>query len=211
MYYDERQINLETDEQEMLWRYIYRHSGLSKARFRSLILPTSELVTFKEGEHIPCTEHFYIILDGLVKTDVIHDEVPNVKHKIKMTSGEMFPLVHMYLNYMPRESFFNRSAMKTTAASKTVRAFAIPVDGLKDISVNPDARDAWTAILIVSLAEIAERPYVDAAAGNVSNKDNSNSKDNDNLLANIINPLFNPLHPSEEPVPLLKHGSRITA
>ena len=38
MYYDERSINFPTKESEMLWRFFYRHSGLSKAQFQALVL-----------------------------------------------------------------------------------------------------------------------------------------------------------------------------
>jgi hypothetical protein len=117
LYYDERRIESLTNDQEKLWRYIYRHSGLSKGRFKHLVVPTLKLLTFEEGESIHIVDNFYIILDGMVKADVAHLETMDVTHKIKMFSGEMFPLIHMYLNYMPRENFFGRSGMTCVASS----------------------------------------------------------------------------------------------
>jgi hypothetical protein len=189
MYYDERRIESLTDDQEKLWRYIYRHSGLSKAQFKHLIVPTLKLLTFEEGESIPIMDNFYVILDGVIKADVAHLETTDVIHKIKMFSGEMFPLVHMYLDYMPRLNLFGRSAMICVASSKQVRVYAIPVKTLRALGVHPDARDCWIAMMIAALAVIAERPYKDTST--------------DSFLTSEINSLFDPLHPCEEPEPLL--------
>jgi hypothetical protein len=190
MYYDERRIEALTDDQEKLWRYIYRHSGLSKAQFKHLIVPTLKLLTFEEGESIPILDNFYVILDGMIKADVAHLETPDATHaKVKMFSGAMFPLVHMYLDYMPRQNFFGRSAMICVASSKQVRVYVIPVKTLRALAVHPDARDCWIAMIIAALAVIAERPYKDT--------------NTDSFLTSEIDSLFDPLHPSEEPEPLL--------
>ncbi len=91
--YDERQIEL-TEEQEALWRFIYRHSGLSKAQFQTMLCPHVELVEFEKGDSIPVTGKFYIVLDGVVAADA--NQVGTMKtHSMPIVSGEMFPLQYM--------------------------------------------------------------------------------------------------------------------
>jgi hypothetical protein len=223
MYYDERHIDLDTEEQEMLWRFFYRHSGLSKAQFQALILPHLELTTFREGDTIPCLDHFYIILDGMVVFDVIHEETPHKTHKIRLASGDMFPLLHIYKNYMPLKSFFHRSAMRNAIVeSPTSRAFSIPLEQLEAMAVHPHARDAWTAMLIATLAEIAERQYTNrrfrrsndhqngdgvvVAASRTAHRLSSGEgfRGRSSSTGEDANhPLFGPLSPSEEPDSLL--------
>lgn len=93
IFYDERKIEL-TEEQEALWRYIYRHSGLSKVQFHRLLCPHVELVEFRKGDPIAVTGKFFIVLDGVVAADA--NQVGTMKkHSIPITSGEMFPLQYM--------------------------------------------------------------------------------------------------------------------
>jgi hypothetical protein len=140
MYYDERHIPL-TEEQEALWRYVYRHSGLSKAQFKSLIAPELKLQMFERGEAIPTADHFYVIFDGIVGAHVKHLG-SGVKREIRMFSGEMFPLEHLYIDYVPQESVFTRSRLRPVAETK-VRVYSLPVSVMKSLSNNPDARDSW--------------------------------------------------------------------
>lgn len=224
MYYDERHIDLDTEEQEMLWRFFYRHSGLSKAQFQALMLTHLQLKTFREGDILPIVDHFYIILDGMVAFDVIHEETPHKTHKIRLASGDMFPLLHIYKNYMPRKSLFHRSAMKNAIVeSPTSRVFSIPLERLEDMAVHPHARDAWTAMLIASLAEIAERQYTNRRFRGSNDHPNGDgvvvaaSRTAHRLTLgksfhgcsssttgeDAHHPLFGPLSPSEEPDPLL--------
>lgn len=70
-----------------------------------------------------------------------------------------------------------------------MRVYAIPAKTLGELAAHPDARDCWIAMVIAALAVIAERPYKDT--------------NTDSFLESNINSLFDPLHPSEEPEPLL--------
>jgi hypothetical protein len=104
--YDERTIEL-TVEQEALWRFIYRHSGLSKAQFQTLLCPHVELVQFRKGDSIPVTGKFYIVLDGIVAA--VANQVGTMKtHSMTIVSGEMFPLQYMYVIVSVRRRAISR-------------------------------------------------------------------------------------------------------
>jgi len=195
MHRDERPITL-TDDQEKLWRYIYRHSGLSRLLFFNLIVPTLKLITFEQGEDIPVADHFYIILEGMVTAETVHDET-GTKAKMKIFSGEMFPVAHIYNNYMNRDSYYGRQFMEPVAASKTVKAFVMPVETLHSMTFNPKANDAWKAMLIATLAQIAEAPYKDFS----EHPTESVIASNDAEMSTTVNKLFDPLDASEEPDP----------
>ena len=230
MYYDERPISF-PQEFDMLWRFFYRHSGLSRAQFQALMIPHLELKTFREGDLIPCKDHFYILLDGMVLMNIVHKEVPSKTHTIRLASGDMFPLLYIYKNYVPRKAIFHRSAIgDPRVESTTVRAFCISLNQLERMAVNPHARDAWTSLLIASLAEIAERQYLPNQNNNNNNGSGENIIDGSRTAKRLssgqipsttqqqhnqqqqqqqqrqqeyFHPLFGPLAPSEEPDPLL--------
>lgn len=225
LYWDERHIDLETPEQEMLWRFFYRHSGLSKAQFRALLLPHLQLHQFAQGDVISCSQQLYILLDGLVVCDIVHRNHPSKTHKIRLASGDMFPLLHIYRNCVSRKAIFHRSNVKNPRVESPdgARAFSIPTTALETMQGHPDARTAWTVILIASLAEIAERQYAHDA--NTVHANNTNDHDgvlDGSLTAQRLSAcvdewtssspeephykyhrLFQPLAPSEEPDPLL--------
>ena len=90
---DERKVAL-TEEQLPLWRYIYRHSGLSKVQFQTMLCPHVELVEFRQGDPILVTGKFFIVLDGIVAAEANHVGTMK-KHSINIVSGEMFPLQYM--------------------------------------------------------------------------------------------------------------------
>ena len=212
IYYDERRIEFETEEFEMLWRFFYRHSGLSKAQFQAMVLPHLQLQSFREGDHIPCQDHLYIILDGMVQSDIVHEDLPSKKHKIRLASGDMFPLLHIYKNYVPHKAIFHRSAIHDPVVeTNLLRAFSIPLKQMEEMASNPNARDAWTAMLIAATAEIAERQYTNSFSGDESAVRESRTakrlSSNENLANDNSNskhhPLFGPLSASEEPDPLL--------
>ena len=135
MYYDEREIHM-TEEQEALWRYIYRHSGLSKAQFQYLICPTLQLQTFRKGSPIPTNDWVYIVYDGIVESKVAH-LTSGVVQNVEMFSGELFPIENVYMDYCSHERIFRRRRMHPIAATATVRLYAIPTETLKALSTNP--------------------------------------------------------------------------
>jgi hypothetical protein len=218
--YDERHIELPSEEHEMLWRYFYRHSGLSRVQFEALILPHLKLVVFSEGESIPCKDNFYMILDGTVVCNIYHESAPGQPQRLRLASGDMFPLRHISQNYTPRMSVFHKTVVFNPSAESTLcRAFSISRTQLEAMAVHPHARDAWTALLIATLAEIAEQKYtkegvvvdLEANANQGSARGGSvvldSSRHSDSIAtSSLYHPLFGPLDPSEEPDPLLAGG-----
>lgn len=206
IYYDERRIEL-PEELAMLWRYIYRHSGLSKNKFHSLICPTLRVLTFEAGEAIPTDGMFYILRDGVVGGEVVH-QTTLAREDVRLFSGEMFPLKHMHIDYMPRDNVFTRSIFEPVAVTRAT-LYGIPRTTLKDLSNDHQTKDAWMALLIASLAEIAERPGKKERRSDVSNGDgDAEAVAGDDTTAGRRNPLFLPLHPSEEPDPLMAGSTR---
>lgn len=195
IYMDERKIDLNDDE-AALWRYFYRHSGLSQ--FKALLSPTLKVLTFKKGEEIPTKKFIYVILDGLVEGDIRHK--CGKEERITLRSGELFPLEAMAVNYMPQETVFSRSWL-TPKAHTDVKIFAIPTETSKAFSRDHNARDAWMTMLIVPKSEIAERPF----RGNEidSKEDDSIFLAPENELLPERNPIFDPLEEEEEPYSLL--------
>eukprot|EP00529_Nitzschia_sp_RCC80_P031522 CAMPEP_0113448334 /NCGR_PEP_ID=MMETSP0014_2-20120614/4713_1 /TAXON_ID=2857 /ORGANISM="Nitzschia sp." /LENGTH=364 /DNA_ID=CAMNT_0000339543 /DNA_START=84 /DNA_END=1174 /DNA_ORIENTATION=- /assembly_acc=CAM_ASM_000159 len=207
MFWDERKISL-PEQDDAFWRYIYRHSGLSRAQFHHLLKPKLELKSYHAGDPIPTKDYFYVIRDGVVAGDVAH-LATGLQQSIRMYSGEMFPLENMYCDYMPQQNLFMKSWIKPRAATD-VKLYAIPTSHLKALSVDPNAKEAWMALLVATLAEIAERPYKRQSllsgdfkggandsngGGGVVDDDN----DGDDIRLRVSNPLFDSLEPSEEP------------
>ena len=208
MYYDERRINFATKESEMLWRFFYRHSGLSKAQFQALVLPHTKLKVFSEGDTIPCKDQFCILLDGMVLCQISHQDATVNKRTIRLASGDMFPLLHIYNNYVPRRAVFQRSTLfgDPVVETQQARAFCIPLIKLEEMATHPNARDAWTAMLIATLAEIAERQYTSAYSSEVDESRSAKRLSSTQTLQDSNSqhhPLFAPLSATEEPDPLL--------
>lgn len=192
MYWDERPVKNVSEEQDALWRYIYRHNGLSKMQFQSIIAPHLQLLTFEQGEIIPTDDMFYIILDGEVRAQVreINSEQP--AYSIEILSGEMFPIQHLHAKYLTQATIFSRRSINPVAATKTVRVFALPVKHLNEMYRDPRTRAAWMGLLIVSLSAMVERK--ESSTGTALRYEQQR------------HPLFGPLDPSEEP-PVLQAGS----
>jgi hypothetical protein len=85
----------------------------------------------------------------------------------------------------------------TPVAATDVKMYCIPAKRLKELSKNHQARDAWMAMLIATMAVIAERPYYNNLNpfAFVENEENA-------VRISKRNPLFDPLEQSEEPNPL---------
>ena len=94
MLHDERHIEL-TEDDDALWRFIYRHSGLSKLKYITKLAPGIKMVQFKAGERINTKGIFYIILDGVICAETYNGNTGR-KHTFPMLSGQMLPLQHIY-------------------------------------------------------------------------------------------------------------------
>jgi hypothetical protein len=222
LFYDERHIDLPSEEHEMLWRYFYRHSGMSRSQFNALIVPHLKLEEFEIGDPIPCQEYLYMIIDGSVVADIVHEEAPDQPKRLRMASGDLFPLRHISQNFTPRIVVFHKTVIyNPSAESETCRAFSIPRKQLEAMATNHNARDAWSALLIATLAEVAEHQYADEEAilGDSSEFSSrggfTTSVESSRSLSTMesgsssfakYHPLFGPLNRSEEPDPLAAGG-----
>jgi hypothetical protein len=93
MFHDERNIELD-DDHEALWRFIYRHSGLSKLQFKTKLCPHVNVIDVKPGQELDM-KCFYIILDGVVAAEAFNGNTGR-KHTFPLLSGQTFPLQHIY-------------------------------------------------------------------------------------------------------------------
>ena len=227
IFYDERHVELTTDQEGApLWRYIYRQSGLSKEKFKKFILPTLELVEYEPGQEIPLEGRFFIVLEGVCHAEAEHlsmsttsVSVPEQQHlqnqeqeqnqrsqsiRISIVSGQMFPLQHMCLEYMPTDNVFTRTWMSPVVAATHCKLYSFPSQRMKDMSKHSATRDAWMALLVSTLAMIAERPYFQQQQQQQQDQ-HQNSMNSDpycydrSLHFETRNRLFDPLEPSEEP------------
>jgi len=218
IFYDERHVDLTSDQDGApLWRYIYRQSGLSKEKFKTFIRPTLELVEYEPGQEIPLEGRFFIVLEGVCHAEAEHlsmsttavliseqqqqQQEQNQKSpsiNISLVSGQMFPLQHMCLEYMPTDNVFTRTWIGPVVAATHCKLYSFPSQRLKDMSKHSATRDAWMSLLVSTLTMIAERPYF-------QQHQQQNSRNSDpycydkSVHYEKRNRLFDPLEPSEEP------------
>lgn len=118
MYWDERPITSLSEEEEALWRFIYRHSGLSKTQFHGSISPELQILSFEKNEQIPLEDVCYIILEGKVNLEIMKESSTGlVREHASIYSGHMFPLQHMNIDNMAQPKLFSRSSVNPVAAT----------------------------------------------------------------------------------------------
>jgi hypothetical protein len=107
------------------------------------------------------------------------------------------------MDYMPQLNVFIHTWM-TPIAATDVKMYCIPSKHLKEFSNNHQARDAWMALLIATLAIIAERPYHNDIDPFAFVEDEENT-----VHISKRSSLFDPLAASEEPNPLLAGSTHV--
>lgn len=155
---DERPVSL-SDEEESLWRYFYRRSGISRIVFKKFLAGYCQMVSFSAGDDIPHEDsedgfYLYIIYSGKVNADAI---INMKKLSLTLYSGEIFDIQH--LNQFGLTSGFSKQRLDTNAHTDC-SCFRFRTKDLHDIVLGNDlARSAWQAISISCLVKIAERPW----------------------------------------------------
>mmetsp|Transcript_11315 Transcript_11315/g.18207 ORF Transcript_11315/g.18207 Transcript_11315/m.18207 type:complete len:407 (-) Transcript_11315:67-1287(-) len=194
---DERNIEL-TEDEETLWRMIYRHSGLSKLQFKVKLCPHVEVVNCKAGEELDMA-YFYIILDGVIGAEAFNGNTGQ-KHVFPMCSGQAFPLQHIYACTQSR-SIEAMSVDHTFASTwinpvpfTNVKMYRFSAQFLEQLSKNMNAKETWLAFLSTIMASVAIRPYYDDTDMNAFVSDRSNAH-----LTENRSPLFDKLAKFEEP------------
>jgi hypothetical protein len=220
IYYDERKIVLNNDDEEALFRYVYRHSGLSKAQFQNAFCNNQrkkkkktagtyteddadedeeenelKIVEYEPKEKINIDrKFFFIVLEGVVSSNVkMVGSNDRFHDTINFKSGQMFPIGFMAYDFMPTENIFMNTYITPIAATK-VKLYRIPLQKIRSMSQNPKTRDAWMALIISMMASIAERPYI-------------NDENNNYDQSCVRSHLFDPFKENEEPNPLLAGSS----
>lgn len=155
---DERRVHL-TEDEEALWRLLYRTAGLSKRLFQELFLTTTTkdrltVLELESGKLIPTDEHFYIIYRGQVRLQVLDPTtgVPTRTRRI-LVSGEMFDL--LYLGLMSADTIFSVGKLRCTSLTP-VKLFQIPKHHMKQMAQHSLAKTAFQALLINNLSFAAE-------------------------------------------------------
>lgn len=201
--YDERDVKL-TEDEETLWRMFYRHSGLSKLLFKSLLAPCMLVINYIPGEILETDRYFYIILDGVVDASIVHN-VNEPRSQVVLCSGAAFSLKLLQNNnYIPRPSIFGWETMTATCRTR-VRAYRFAEADLKRLSRLSDTKDAWNALLITTLSNIASRLYTadhPDSDGRLTTKEGSSSQ------KTFRHAIFRELEDFEQPDPLCAGSGR---
>ena len=77
-----------TEEDEALWRMLYRMGGISRLQFKDKILPQYVVRRYKYGTQLPTDTHFHIIYRGFVRLEVL--ERGDVLYTFTYGSGALF-------------------------------------------------------------------------------------------------------------------------
>ena len=193
------------DDQEALWRYFYRRSGVSRLLFKAYLAPKFELVDMNEGDRLDTDAYFFIVLDGLIDTK---QTAGGVERKFLLFSGASFGIKHLRHLYWGRSSQAEQSyprgfttvvheQLDASVYSPTARVFRCSVSDLVALSNQPVTRVAAQGLLISTLADIAERKWIDVpAADKVKDEEGQEFKQARGLV-------FASLDPCELPPPYL--------
>lgn len=181
---DEQHVKL-TEDQEAMWRMLYRVGGLSRKIFQYQIAPHMQVVHFKKGDVIPSAKYFHIAYKGTVEIQVNEDG------KLLKTaidgSGCMFDLKSLGL--LQAHTPMASHVLKVTALSDCT-CFQFLNRDIRDIANAKNTKLVWQTILLGMLARLAVQRLPEG--------DYQNRTDPDH-----VDPLFVPLSVSEEPNPLL--------
>ena len=186
LFLDERKITLdesEEKEEEALWRFFYRRSGITRLLFKHYVSPSFELVHVKAGT-LDTQNWFYIILSGSVTLKRDNET------RVTLYSGSSFDIGHL----SPAGYFSaNDETCDATVISEEAKLFRCSVANLAKLCTHGQVKDAVEGLLISALTDIAKEEYSSAVAP---------SHDRDAIFA--------PLEPYEKPLPYLAGSSSPT-
>lgn len=169
---DERSPNL-TDDQQALWRLLYRTGGLSPKLFETMIVPYLEVVEYNVGDTIPTEDHFYIVYQGRVRLQVVsmsnNDGTSTttstttytiLEDRIKV-AGEMFDFKH--LDLLEPDSVFFTHELQCSALTPATKLFRFHKRDTSCIANHRFAKTLWQALLINNLANVVEEYLKDTS------------------------------------------------
>ncbi|EOD11837.1 hypothetical protein EMIHUDRAFT_437483 [Emiliania huxleyi CCMP1516] len=150
--YDERSVPLAETEDE-LWRFFFRHGGITRVLFARYVLRPGEIRTFSPGTLIndpTQSERLHLIIRGHVRA---HIEYEQGHRTFDFYSGDLFEFRFLH-QFGLRVGFLD--AQMQAVAESDVQTFSIDVVGeLNRSSFLPSVRQAWQAVLASVLARQA--------------------------------------------------------
>ena len=179
--WDEREPTLTQDE-EALWRMMYRSGGLSARLFQDIVARNLNVVEVSAGDVIDTENYFFIIYRGRIELEVLEGKQPS--HSRVLLSGEMFDL--KALGLVRTESIFDNSSVRCTALCDS-KLFEIRKEDLAKIAKNPLSKSVFQALMINNLMYMVE-----------SYRELTQTRQEDE---NYCNKIFDPLEPWEQPDP----------
>lgn len=182
--WDERAPKL-TEDEEALWRMMYRSGGLSARLFQDIVARNLDVVDVDAGDVVDTQNYFFIIYLGRIELEVL-DGGKQPSHSRVLASGEMFDLKDLGL--VRTESIFDNSSVRCTALCAS-RLFQIRKDHLVKIAKNPLSKSVFQALLINNLMYMVE-----------SYRELNQIRHSDD---NYCNKIFDPLETWEQPEPHL--------
>lgn len=216
LFFDEGPVKLdEKKEQEALWHFFYRRSGISCLLFKSYVAPCFELVEEKTGTVLDTNNYFYIILDGAIR---VESEVAGLTRDLTLASGESFGIKHLKPLFWGKSTFTEKSQRLTHFINQNINAkvsadaklYRCSDKNMEDLCSHPQSKDASQGLLIAILSDIVERQYMENPAlhSDGITKDNTDEESQflesaKPTLSSTRSALFSPLEHFEEPDPNL--------
>ncbi|KAL7526937.1 hypothetical protein ACHAXR_004318 [Thalassiosira sp. AJA248-18] len=202
----------EEKEQEALWRFFYRRSGISRLLFKCYVATCFELIDAKEGTHLDTNQYFYIILDGAVD---MKSTVAGQTKENTLVSGQSFDIKHLRPLAMGRSAYNKQHQRMTPFINQEISAtvsidskiFRCSSEQMRDLYSHRAAKDASQGLLIATLSDIAERQYMtNPPIPNDSMRFDMVDEENGQLLESVRSTyisersaIFAPLEDFEEP------------
>lgn len=181
---DESHVRL-TEDQEALWRMLYRLGGVSRKVFGYDITPCFTVQTFKDGQELNLESHFYIVYKGLVHIE-IHEDGKMVS-SANDGSGCLFDFKSLGLLHSHYHSKIKNHKLKVTCITN-VTAFEFAKDTIRSLASKPNIRSVWQTVFIGTLTRIAVMRMPNATQMALHDE-------------HYVDPLFTPLTKSELPPP----------
>ena len=212
LFMDERPVTLDNEEQEMLWRFFFRYSGVTKLLFKKHIGHRFELKYFDANEPLDPANFFYIVLDGSVKLDV---EMNGHNNPSVMTSGDAGAVKHLH-SVLTRPMLPLEGQKVTATTMSACRLYCCTAQNMKGFTTCRAVKDASQGLLTAVLSDIAVKNFfLNQTDVGMQNQVNPNNNVNDELSPllqqrnnNFISPLFQPLQDFEIPKHYLPGGAQ---
>ena len=184
---DEQHVSL-TEQEEALWRMFYRVGGLSRKVFHHQIAAHMTVVHYAAGDDISTDDAFHIVYKGVVEIQIDHANGTPLKTAVD-GSGCMFDFKNLGL-LQPLTSPFVKHRLTVKARTQCI-CFQFSNADVKTIANAQNTKSIWQNIFIGILARIAVQRLGEHLV------------DPKRREPDYMDPLFEPLSPSEQPNPLV--------